>query len=992
MAERERDEERLKENEGELSQNPADAGKHVEQGRILYWLGHYDDALAQYTKALELDPEQDVALRERGALYRERGTWALALKDWERLKQLQKADEDVYLGFIEFQAMRKSGNHQALLRCQEAIELYPRRPACYIQLAHHYTRSFPYSVNGPKRFLACEQALYLSADIESHPSSSGYCARAWALTYLNRFEEAAHVWDQAIALDLTNPDVYRGKARMCQLAGRETEALAFYEQALAIFEQKRRGYPCQLIDLVHEGDLFLSLGRYIEALEAYERACRMDSASARASFGRGEALFHLQRYEEAYSDYKRAIELEPLYEEARCAFETPLKTFLRYEGDLARTVLALQESPDEASLLVTRSNCLSKLKRYDEALRAAEHLLRHVPDSSEGHMARGEALIGLSHYAEAHAAFERAHHAHSLTVRSFSEQEKLRSRLTFASEIMEYDERLRQQPTDWECALKKISSLWGASCYDDARVAYHIACYAIQDDAKAYLELAKNSHYGKMDALYCCEQMIHLDSLNAEAYARRGSVFFDLQRYDEALSDCEQALELGAPSWLVAFTKDKLDALFNERKRVIGNLANASIAFLRRGGAAWNAWRATQDASTYDLSYLALSEQNLSQANLSGVNLDHSDLSRCDLSGAVVSKANLTAVNLQSASLNAVNAREIVAPNINLSYVNMSGIDLRKANLSQAKLNKGFSFLPDLERHRRVLSEEEYASPAVSDLREASLHKADLAEASLDYALLARADLREANLARTLLRYANLREANLSQASLIGAELAGADLSGALLQEADLGHADLRGANLVGANLSGANLYQTLLDDTIRRGVDLSQTISRDTHPPRRKVAPPSATDPMNPANVSTVEMRPGVLTTLMHCQAPGCAEVMKLELVVAGRPHEDDQYQITRMGSEKPASLICDYLPTYAQSWHPSGLAFERVALALRHGDIAMLRTLDDDYVPFYCWCCHGVYCFEHMRFEEVWDDFYPHPDYWRGTCPYGHPTFVDH
>lgn len=170
---------------------------------------------------------------------------------------------------------------------------------------------------------------------------------------------------------------------------------------------------------------------------------------------------------------------------------------------------------------------------------------------------------------------------------------------------------------------------------------------------------------------------------------------------------------------------------------------------------------------------------------------------------------------------------------------------------------------------------------------------------------------------------------------------------------------------------------------------------SQRTDERRKGLLPPLFSpeqQPMLPSTVSAAEMRPGILITLFHCQAPGCEQTMKIELIAAGTPHEDDQYQAFRAGASKPASIICDYLSRYTQSWHPSDVEYARLELALRQGDAAALAALDKSYAPFYCQHCNGCYCYQHMRFTEVWDDYYPHPDYWYGTCPYGHGVFVNH
>jgi uncharacterized protein YjbI with pentapeptide repeats len=67
------------------------------------------------------------------------------------------------------------------------------------------------------------------------------------------------------------------------------------------------------------------------------------------------------------------------------------------------------------------------------------------------------------------------------------------------------------------------------------------------------------------------------------------------------------------------------------------------LAVLRRGAAAWNTWRAGQDATP-----------DLSRAGLRGLDLNGFDLSQTDLRGADLRGTNLSGANLSSAHLEGV--------------------------------------------------------------------------------------------------------------------------------------------------------------------------------------------------------------------------------------------------------------------------------------------------------------------------------------------------
>ena len=69
------------------------------------------------------------------------------------------------------------------------------------------------------------------------------------------------------------------------------------------------------------------------------------------------------------------------------------------------------------------------------------------------------------------------------------------------------------------------------------------------------------------------------------------------------------------------------------------------VALIRKGAAAWNAWRNEQDEAP------DLSRAGLRGLDLSGFNLSRADLQGADLRGTNLSQANLSGATLQEANL-----------------------------------------------------------------------------------------------------------------------------------------------------------------------------------------------------------------------------------------------------------------------------------------------------------------------------------------------------
>ncbi len=82
---------------------------------------------------------------------------------------------------------------------------------------------------------------------------------------------------------------------------------------------------------INLGNKYLDLHDDRRALEAFEEASSLDSASVRAAFGMGVALLNLGRMDEARDQFARAVRLDPAMVKAR----TNLGRILQQQGDLA---------------------------------------------------------------------------------------------------------------------------------------------------------------------------------------------------------------------------------------------------------------------------------------------------------------------------------------------------------------------------------------------------------------------------------------------------------------------------------------------------------------------------------------------------------------------------------------------------------------------------------------------------------------------------------
>jgi tetratricopeptide (TPR) repeat protein len=248
-----------------LALQPAHAEALSNRGNTLKALQRYDEALASFDCALVLQPGYATALINRGAVLYDLRRYEEALENYERALTLRPDSVD---------ALYNSGGvlHE-LKRYDEAIASYDR-------------------------------ALVLRPDLaEAHAN------RANSLNELKRFDEALSGLDRALALRPNIVEAILNRGNTLNSLKRYDEALATYDRALAL-------HPGHAGVHYNRGTTLHEMKRYEEALTSYDHAVSLQPNYPQALSNRGAALYELIRHKEALASYDRAIGLQPDFPEA----------------------------------------------------------------------------------------------------------------------------------------------------------------------------------------------------------------------------------------------------------------------------------------------------------------------------------------------------------------------------------------------------------------------------------------------------------------------------------------------------------------------------------------------------------------------------------------------------------------------------------------------------------------------------------------------------
>jgi protein O-GlcNAc transferase len=256
--------------------------------------GERDQAVAVYSKLIQLQPEQPLAHYKRGNLLKDQGQLEAALVDYD---QAVKLDPN-----YAYALCNRGFTLTRLGRLEAALDSYDRAlantPNDVIAISNRAD-----VLRQLKRSDAAVAAYGAAIAIDPNHLQS-YCNRGSLLTDLQRFTEARSDFERAVQISTQVADVYFGRARLLHLLRQFDEAMVDYDRALELD-------PKYVAARAGRAGLFVERDQWQEAVEAYDAALTIDPNFAEAHKGRATPLQKLHRHPEAVRAYERALAIDP---------------------------------------------------------------------------------------------------------------------------------------------------------------------------------------------------------------------------------------------------------------------------------------------------------------------------------------------------------------------------------------------------------------------------------------------------------------------------------------------------------------------------------------------------------------------------------------------------------------------------------------------------------------------------------------------------------
>lgn len=320
-----------------LEADPASSEGWGGEGNCLLALGRYYEALHTYEKALSLGPENSCILSGLGEIYYKLEDYSGALETFGRAIRLDP--ENLFAWNGKGNALCKLRKYRESLDAYKALlELdYESLPARYnrgviLSRLKHQEKGFGEALENQLQ-TAFKKYLELSGKLPEGTIGDEECKyKGLAFAELGEYKEALNAFDNAMSTKHKDfsPWIYRGIALMC--LRRYEEALETFEEVeeavYAAVETEKSGKSEEnreksgILNLTEKnsrlkmlrgakGFALDALGRYEDALKAFESAGELSGNGQIACSGKGLVFVHYGEWEKALKVFDRILIFDP---------------------------------------------------------------------------------------------------------------------------------------------------------------------------------------------------------------------------------------------------------------------------------------------------------------------------------------------------------------------------------------------------------------------------------------------------------------------------------------------------------------------------------------------------------------------------------------------------------------------------------------------------------------------------------------------------------
>jgi len=270
------------------------AAAYNNRGVAKFGKGYLDDAVVDFTAALNQNPKYVDAFKNRGLVYKVQGTTDKAIDDFNQAIRLNGNSPELY-NLRGAALLDKQEFNRAIADFEKAISLNQK-----------YRNAF---VNRGLAFVFTRQLSRAIADFDvvvrlSPRDPLGYLNRAMARMDMGNFTGAIADYDQAIRLDPNTSGPYTRRGEAWRLQGNLDRSLDDHNKAIALNPLDAEAFNNRALT-------FKDLGKLAEAIADCDQAIVLNKNSDFAYATRGLILQLQGNLWGSLTDLNKAVELKP---------------------------------------------------------------------------------------------------------------------------------------------------------------------------------------------------------------------------------------------------------------------------------------------------------------------------------------------------------------------------------------------------------------------------------------------------------------------------------------------------------------------------------------------------------------------------------------------------------------------------------------------------------------------------------------------------------
>jgi tetratricopeptide (TPR) repeat protein len=258
-----------------------------------YYKGEYDNAIADYGRAIEYSPNYVLAYYNRGLAWHNKGELEKAIDDYDKAVEFNPNYAFAYnnRGYIWYFKQEFS---KAISDYSKAIECNPNYTLAFNNrgLAHHFKGEYDNAIND------------FSKVIELTPTDfNAFINRGIAYYYKGEYNEAIENYKEAILLNDKMESAFNNRGLAYYNKG-------FYKLAIEDYNEALELNPDYADALNNRGMAWYDSGEYDKAIEDCTKAIQISESFADAYNNRGNAWYFMEDFEKAEADFKKVSEFD----------------------------------------------------------------------------------------------------------------------------------------------------------------------------------------------------------------------------------------------------------------------------------------------------------------------------------------------------------------------------------------------------------------------------------------------------------------------------------------------------------------------------------------------------------------------------------------------------------------------------------------------------------------------------------------------------------